>query len=942
VPNPEQGPEELGIVGKWQTVSLEVPDFLEPVRQAIDAFFSFLIRILNILLAVLEILKVFMTGLLDPLIAIIEAIKRLIEALLNDLRQLGIYIHGDFYSLDGPDFQALKGGYRAYQQRMVARLQDRSDPNRPNISSFSTCIAVFLYVGVDLRGVNRIIQLIKSILSLFSRRFPIRSLNQVVRVDATYGYDGATIFSFNKSFFRGFDFKHEDVDENINSPYNAVNLTWQMAPIPGPTFPDTPIIPPAGFLVEFSTAEEGIKIVTERVIEGSAQSMTLQNQPARTEIVECLDEDGRPVILRGGAQQLDLRGAVNWNDAVDITTGEMKTDAVRVYGIKNLNDQAPVQLSDLREGSKHYIQKTFFVGVAQNIFFPGKGFGATFQFDDMPFEAEWKVNSFTKRLQRFNDNRQPEEYFVRVRAVNRSIKSADGFQYTIDQTSLRDREGPVLPVARQPDVDLNDLGPPSPVARILFPDASTQLYLRAVAEALAVMALSRSDIPVTLGKLGKLVNYPPGFGDVLADGLIAPFWETYQDTARRTTGLEDIAKFMMVQVVGRRYVKKFFGEAGANVTKFRKRLFVNCVNLTNRLLTQNLPPLAARKLVIARAEDLLNYQVLFDDDGFEVTLDPDAEPADGFPGGSLLALLQDRDSSMGIAPNPLSMGIGDTRAADRADFAAGDSKVLGRPPHFFFAQAADNSTRGRGSFDTAPVFYNRSNGRINEIAFVRNEIPDSVYEGAEFALSVAVGPQMRPQERGWIAFRVFPQGIPAIDRFFDQILALLRSIQAALESIAETIRRYIEYLQSRIRELQAFLNRINALIQRLLRFFFAIQPAAGLIVVAPGTEGVTSALIGSENKPLSIPDIRPASEIYGGGIVLFAGGIPNLVLDIFTALFKGEDVGAAAAEGAGLPPVNFPPAENPVDFGEIKESAEDAWVGFAGAVGDAADTTEEP
>jgi len=149
-----------------------------------------------------------------------------------------------------------------------------------------------------------------------------------------------------------------------------------------------------------------------------------------------------------------------------------------------------------------------------------------------------------------------------------------------------------------------------------------------------------------------------------------------------------------------------------------------------------------------------------------------------------------------------------------------------------------------------------------------------------------VGPATRPKERGWIAFRVFPQGIPALDRFFDQILALLRSIQAAIESIAETIVRYIEFLQSRLRELQAFLNRINALIQRLLRFFFAIQPAAGLVVVAPGTDGVTSALMGSQNKPVTPP---PAlTDSYGGGIVLFAGGIPNLAIDIFRALFKGD------------------------------------------------------
>lgn len=881
--NPEQGPEEQGLVGTWQTVTLEIPDFLEPVRQAVNAFFNFLIQILDILIAVLEILKVFATGLLDPLIAAIEAIRRLIEAILNDLRQLGIYIHGDFYALNGPDFQSLKGGYIGYEGRMVARLMDTSDPNRPNISELSTVIAIFLYVGADIRGINRIVQLIKAILALFNRKYPLaRMQNQVCNVQATYGYDGATIFSFNRGFFRGFDFNRTEVDENINSPYNAMNLTWQMAPIPGAPFPDTPILPPAGFLVEITTLEQPLKVVVERPIEGTLESMTLTNQPAKIEVTDCLDEDGNPILIRGGDDAIEVRGQVNWNDAVTIT-GERKPDAVRVYGIKNLSDNAPVQLSDLREGNKYYLQRRFFVPYAQNLFFPGKGFGATFQFSQMPYAAEWNLNTLSGRLQRINDNRQPEQFFVRVRAVNKSVKEGSDYRFLVDQTTLRDRNGPVLTMAESPTVDINDAGPPSPVTRVLFPDASTQLYLRAVAEALAIMALSRSDIPVLLGK-ERPVNFPPGPGEELANGLLDPFWETYQDNARLATGLEEVARFMMVQVVGRRQVKKFFNESDASVTKFRRKLFVNCINLTNRLLTQNLPPLSARQLAVAQAQDLLNYQILFTQNGVTVTTDPNASPTSGFPGGSVLDLLQDDDPLRGIAPNPLSLDIADSRGADRVGLDVRDSSVLPRLPHFFFAAQA-GTTRGRGSFDMAPVCYNRSNSKLRQIRFFRNLVPDSVYRGAAFVLQIAAGPQVRAQERGWIAFRLFPQGIPSIDRFFDQILALLRSIQAAIESIAETIRRYIEFLQSRLRELQAFLNRLNALIQELLKFFLAVTPAAGLIVVAPGTNGVTTSLIASQNKP-TVP-ANPQADSYGGGLVLLAGGVPNIILDIFVALFKG-------------------------------------------------------
>lgn len=888
MPNPEQGPQQQGIVGTWQTISLEIPDFLEPVRQAVDAFFSFLIQILNILLAVLELLKVFATGLLDPLIALIEAIRNLVEALLNDLRQLGIYIHGDFYALEGPDFQALKGGYTTYEGRMVARLQDRQDPNRPDISEFSTCIAVFLFVQTDIRGINRIIQLIRSILKLFNRQYPLpRMQNRVVNVQASYGYDGATIFSFNKSFFRSEIFNKESPDDSINNPYNAVNLTWQMAPIPGAPFPDTPVVPPAGFLVEFSTLEQPIKLYAERVIEGSAQDMDLNNQPAKTEVVELLDPDQQPILLRGGVQQLDIQGAINWNDAVDFR-GDFKSDAVRVYGVKNLSDNSPISLDLLQSGDKYFIQKTFYVPFAQNLFFPGKGYGASFVFDDMPYAADFELRTglFQKgRVRRLNDDRQPERFFVRVRAVNRPIKSATDYQFVVDQTTLRDRDGPIATMANPSEIDYNDAGPPSDVTPILFPDASTQLYLRAVGEALAIMALSRADIPVLLGLNGS-VGFPPT--GPLKDGLIDPWWETYQDRANKSTQLEQIAKFMMIRIVGRRQIKKFFESANASPSKFRRKLFINCINYTNRLLTQNLPPFAARQLAVERAEDLLNFKIIFGEKTFAPTIDPNfVQFFEDFPIGTPLELLQSSDIQRGIAPNPLSLGIGDGRAAERIRAQINDETILAREPHFFFASPADGQTTvGRGSYDMAPVVYNRSNNQLNAIDFFRNLVPDSVYEGAAFVLQVAAGPAVRPQERGWIAFRVFPQGIPSIDRFFDQILSLLRAIQAAIESIAETIRRYIEFLQSRIRELQAFLNRLNALIQRLLRFFFSITPAAGLVVVAPGTDGVTTALIGSQNKPIG--PANPESDSYGGGIVLFAGGIPNLAIDVFRALFQGD------------------------------------------------------
>ena len=876
--NPEQGPLEQGIVGQWQTVSLAVPDFLEPVRESIDVFFTTLVNILNILVQILEVLKVFATGLLDPVIAIIEQIQRLIEAILNDLRQAGIYIHGDFYVLDGPDFQSLRGGFLQYERRMLNRLSNTRDPNRPDISEFSTCIAVFLYAGTDIRGINRIVQLISSILGLFNRRVPVPRLqNQVYNVQASYGYDGATIFSFNKSFFRDGNPRSGDGVNNPASPYNAVNLTWEMAPLPGVPFPDIPSSPPAGFLVEFSTQRQGLPLVYERAIEGTTEELTLTNPLAKREAAQLIDEEGNPILLTGGADQVNVVGPVNFNDRISLATGETLPDATRAYAISRLADPAPIPLNLLRQGSNYYLQRTFFVPALQGVFFSGKQYGATFTFDQMPFSAEFE-EGFGGRVQRINDSQRPEQFFVRVRAVTSAIKSNTDWQYRIDETVLRDRDGPIATINASPTVSYNDRGPSSTVTEVLFPDASTEIWLRLVSEALAILVLARADLAVLQGAEGTPLDFPATSGQTTAGGVIPTQWGQFSGNARLSTQLENIATFMMPQLVGRRQVRKYFDEAGVDPATFRRKLYINVINTTNRLFSSNTPPLATRQLAVQEAEALQNFRINFTETGFSTSQDPTV-------GTSLLGLLVSDDPVQGIGVNPSSLGVRAERTQALLSFQTRRNTVLARSPHFFEA-TRPGSDIVVGSVDNVPVLYSRQGANIQEIAYIRNLIPDDVYEAAAFVLQLAVGPEVGPVENGWIAFRLFPQGIPTIDRFFDQILSLLRSIQAAVESIAETIRRYIEFLQSRIIELQAFLNRINALIQRLLRFFLSVTPAAGLVVVAPGTQGVINALVTAENKPI---ELNPAErDSYGGGVVLLAGGIPNIALDIFRSFFQGN------------------------------------------------------
>lgn len=869
MPNPEQGPQQQGLVGTWQTVNLGIPDFLEEVREAVDQFFSLLIQILNILLQILEILKTFAIGFLDPIIALIEALLALLEAILNDLRQAGLYLHGDWSLLKGPEFRNLLGGFTAYERRMITRLVDRRDPNRPNISSFSACIAVFLYVSVDISALERLIRLIRGILALFTRKIPLpRSLGAVVQLRATYGYEGAAVTSFAKPGF--FPTREQLKNEKLSDAFNAVNITWRMAPTPGNFLTTFAQLPPSGFLVEVSTISQGITVQYDKPIKGANEG---QEDNKGRDVGTAVNEDGQPIVLFGGYDQLRVEDSLQFNEGV---TGQgpfrqLKPLSVRVFGVKSLSDAAPIQFSDLKDASgNYYIQKTFYTSGFAGAFFPGKGYGITIPFEEMPFDAEF---GYEGGLSKFKPTGRPSKFFVRVRAVSKTIKKPEDFAYDVARVFFDDVGNPVtLPLVQpfpfEEATTPGDAGPLSAPLEIVFPGGATEEYLRCVVSALAVMVLSRADLPVKVGTSSTegdaptihTFNYPPTEEDLEFEGASSS-WSGYEGQARKYTQLEELAGVLTPQLLGRKWRVAKFYESTNNLARWRKRLLARCVNLTNRMYRENRPPASLEEVVVSTCKDLLDFKF---DLGESV---------------SIIEALSSREVKSGLAPNPLSIGI---TSPGRNVEQMEDPGLLARAEHFF-----QISRRGgksiQGSVDKSPVVFSRRNNiDIDSLEFCRNAFSDAIYEQAAFALRVAVGPFQRPQEDGWIAIRLFPQGLPAIDRFLDELLALLRSIRAALQAITDLIKRFIEFLQSRIIELQALLNRINAMIQNLLRFFIGIPAAAGLVVVAPGTDGVLSALVSAGNKPYDSP------RAYGGGVVMLAGGIPTIALDLFKALVQGS------------------------------------------------------
>ncbi|MEL7341752.1 MAG: hypothetical protein AAGM67_14825, partial [Bacteroidota bacterium] len=240
--NPEQ-PLQSSV---WINGELAALDQVANLGQTVSGGLSVVNTGLSLSLTILDTLKSFTVGYLDPLQTLLQAVIREVDQIVSDLDQIGLYATGDWTLLQLP-YNELRGGYPAYERRMIARLTDKNDPTRPNFSEASAVGAVFLYGSTNAIGeLEKLVRLIKR----FTNFFRVTPANETAlpiptRLQAKYGSAALTIFEFDNlsSYF----------ETNTSAP-DKVNVSWNISA----TQPKDPIIPipqpgPGGFLVEVST-----------------------------------------------------------------------------------------------------------------------------------------------------------------------------------------------------------------------------------------------------------------------------------------------------------------------------------------------------------------------------------------------------------------------------------------------------------------------------------------------------------------------------------------------------------------------------------------------------------------------------------------------------------------------------------------------------------------
>lgn len=819
---------------KWVGVSPQLPDSVAEAADTIQDVANLLLTLLNILLNILSIAKMFSLAFINPMQALVEAVINEIEKLIDDLRNAGVYVTGDIRSIK-PPFPNLIGGFSAYERRMLTRLVDKTDPTRPDFSGSTTVFGLFLYTSTDVP--NRVVEIVKSVQQLirfFGQDMEAAGFTTPTNIQVRYGLEGQPLATFGA------------VGDVVTGrdPMNRASIQWQMAPVPGNTTVPFPLPGPAGFLLEVSTIPDGIKLVYEAPTKNAGNRG--DGQATTTGVV--VDARGQPFVLYGGSDQLNLgnnpRGA-----------GDRRTGGTWVYGIRNASDSTPIPVGHLKDGDKYLLQRTFYVPTgffsSAQAMTPGKGFNTTLRYEEMPHQATFDSGG---NAQEVSDD-PAKTVYGRLVPVSDKIVDDTTWKYAFrDEVGVAVSAGrPVIleadPVTAAGEdgtevLTTGDRGPASTVFPITFPGATTATFLDALTAALAVMVLSRSDVSASD-----------------SDG------QFLLDRADQPTGLEDISRFLFPLITGSENSEGYFKDPQQDPVAFRRDLLKRCRSVANLAYGKMGPIPSLEEQVGNIAEPLLNFK----------WADADGDLPDQTILESLESDFEDEEARIwlltrGIGANPESVGLDEVNT-----FLYLDRNGSPEPTPGFFSTG-----RGESTVDAAPVIYNRL-GLDGEAQFVRNVLHGydggSLYGVAAAVLNAGVAPLTNRSEDGqWLAFRLVPEGFPAIDEALDNILQWVEAIAASITTAADVLNNYIEALETRILEIQSIINRINGLLQSILRIQIPVQFQA-LALLSEGTDGLVSDLVTAEDKPNDPP------TSYGTGIVLVAGGLPTALLDFTLGLF---------------------------------------------------------
>jgi hypothetical protein len=897
----------------------EWPESWADWKDGVNTVASVMINLLDVAVQALNLAKAFVPSYVDPITAIVQALVAEIEAYIRDLQQSGAYAVGDWSAiyLSYP-YQNLRGGYNEYEKRMVARLTDWKDPNRPDVSPKTRVLALFFYVDADLTTIQELRRNLQAFQQLLNLKPSVGdTLPRAFNPRVAYGSEGMTVFSYGP-IFSGLSW---------NKPPAVANITWEVTkPLPSDSlitqFAQNFTPPVDGFLIEVSTVPNGIALKVDRpdltAKETKLDSTGKEIKPRETlDIVE--SGNGNSIVLWGGGDQLSIDSSVQYTSSFG-TGGSTKEGCVRVYG--QVSDSDPgkkiIPLEKLKEWDadkkewKYRLQRTFMLGQLASYFSPGASYTYSLPLEDLPIDADFNFDSSNNLT--IQDNGRPKTYYARVRACSDLVEnSADSpseetFAYKYDLVDAFLSEGvPWVPMVQngEKQAQPGDAGAPSEALVLTFPDQVTQQYLEAVESAILALILSRSDYN-TLDDLVQADKVDESSIPKIDAGQY-PDVKSYPRTARTPTGLEGFGD-LTTTVLGTNYESRFV-DTKHSVTSFRlylirkaREVALNLYGLMGR------PMPALEKRIVDSTPNL--REATFGVDDIKRNLREWAYATDD-ERGIAANVYQAFGSS--ASSNKLSKEITEYQTTLLYHTAA-PSKV----PNYNNAlpmelvtpekeaelteTSADSPTvwiqevvNGQDKFvpyestniadktyefpciSSTPVLYTQK--EPGYAVSMRTMMSQEMYDEARMVLNLIAAGYKRQGSKEWYAFRFFPQ-LPNFMDFMKTIENWLKAISDSIKAVGDALTAYINFIQARVVELQLLIRKINQLLVSIQ--LMEIPTGNILVTLSEGTDGILSDFQNADNKPYD------STSAFGGGCLLVLPLAPIPATDLLLDLLEKE------------------------------------------------------
>ncbi len=937
----------------WGTISFEVPELLTQATGSITSASEWLFSVLDVAIQALEFTKSFVPGSLDPAAPLMQTVVDELKGLLQDLQKLGLYLTGDWGLLSEPE--SLIGGYQEYERRMIAKLMDRTDRTRPDISNASSVLGFFFYTSVDLTSWHVLVKTVTGLLDYFQQRpvlkstIPIPEITQIL-----YGAKAASVLDYGS------------LGETPSGQVpDAARVHWKVAtPLRrDPYLPDLSG-PPGGFLVTVSTLANGIQVwydrpqsnQTKKPVEGK----DVPAQPREYGQV-LIFPGGDPLVLHGGAEMLaGVPAELGYNSGVK--NGVLQDGYSRVFGRVD-GQKLPIPLEQLQQGALFLLQRTFFVttSTVKRAWVTGD-YSVMLRGIEMPHAAH--VEEQTDGTLSLMDDGPADLFYVRIATCDKAISDGGVFQYQF-LPSLKSITGQPLEVIAGGDPSgASSVGAFCSPRQVSFPNLNTQDYLSALQTALLVLVLSRPDLKPL---------------DMLKGSMPLQTWENVQANKIITQGVALVRSGLegAKQLVDVVYDKDITYQVAmslldTNPAAFRRDLMSRIQRAVHDLYSRTGPNPTIEAFVVQQTKFLrqATWRTILKAvhpsyvSAWEGSLLP-TELLDTTLWGSL----QNGSLTAGLARNPvnavgnenlarevmsnsqitedrlpqmqegvLDQTVGKWSSYVRSEVPATEvdtflsscprglrqiyekaidpetGSILVPPSWNAVLDEAEKEGRVAGSADLSPVFFFGSGQAVpTKVMYCRSlfaksdsqtlvlESQGGLYEQASLTLRVAAATVRRTNPSGEWSYVRWLDTVPGVEDYLSTAVNWAESLQQSQKTLVDTMTQYIEFLEARLVSLQQFIARINSLLQSVLGYTFQIPKCSALVTVSRGTAGVLADLISAENKPASSP------LSYAGGASLVMPFAPNsALLDLITAFWKAESGPPMPSATLGQDPTTIP------------------------------------